>query len=75
MLLSKNPNILLFQEITPMKPKSDPKGAPCLTNYSPDLSKEDKVVTNYSPPLSSPVNLPNLVIRQLVVLLLTSTNI
>ena len=29
MLLSKNPNILLFQEITPMKPKSDPKGAPC----------------------------------------------
>ena len=52
MLLSKNPNILLFQEITPMKPKSDPKGAPCLTNYSPDLSKEDKVVTNYSPALS-----------------------
>ena len=37
MLLSKNPNILLFQEITPMKPKSDPKGAPCHKRSSQDF--------------------------------------
>ena len=41
MLLSKNPNILLFQEITPMKPKSDPKGAPC-----PKLSTNKSVIND-----------------------------